>query len=149
MKLHVVIATPWCGTQSRVELSLLDFIGTPCKGQFLSQWLFRKNLVRELLRMESALLIRLFQELITLWLWLQMVMYGPGEMQRVAKSDDSLNHRRTNTSRPWKFCKLELKKKKRQSIFFAVDTLLFTRTRKANYSLGDSITMVSWVLAIK
>ena len=38
---------------------------------------------------------------------------------------------------------------KRQSIFFAVDTLLFTRTRKANYSLGDSITMVSWVLAIK
>ena len=66
----------------------------------------------------------------------------------MAKLDVSLNLK-TNTLRPCKFSRLELKKKKKQSIFFAVDTLLFIKTRKDNYSHGDSITMVNWALAIK
>ena len=38
---------------------------------------------------------------------------------------------------------------KEQSMFFAVDTPHFTRTKKANYSHGDSITMVNSELVIK
>ena len=38
---------------------------------------------------------------------------------------------------------------KEQSMFFAVDTPHFTRTKKANYSHGDSITMVNLELVIK
>ena len=38
---------------------------------------------------------------------------------------------------------------KEQSMFFAVDTPHFTRTKKGNYSLGDSITMVNLELVIK
>ena len=34
-------------------------------------------------------------------------------------------------------------------MFFAVDTPHFTRTKKANYSHGDSITMVNSELVIK
>ena len=35
------------------------------------------------------------------------------------------------------------------SMYFAGDMLHFTRTKRANYSLGDSITMVNLELVIK
>ena len=38
---------------------------------------------------------------------------------------------------------------KEQSMFFAVDTPHFTRTKKGNYSPGDSITMANLELVIK
>ena len=38
---------------------------------------------------------------------------------------------------------------KEQSMFFAVDTPHFTRTKKVSYSHGDSIIMVNLELVIK